>query len=575
MSKTPIFDAKVKVILDATTPGERTCALTGEKWMMTDEEIGWYKKFNVPSSTYSPKARLWQLGAYYSTFQWWWNKHFETGAPVLTYVHPASGIKVLPDKEWFAKDFGSTHLDFNVERPFFESFRQLQLRIPVNATRNRKEPENAITSFSMGDKDSFFVSGCISKNCLYCLDSLEAEGCVDCNSGVNVTECFRVNHSSRLHRCMYTFESYDCIESAFLFDCRNCEHCFGATNKRNKQYIWFNEQLSKEEWTRRVQELNLGSYKTFEETRRRFFALIEDGSVWPENFDVGTTSSIGDYLLKCSDCRFCSFGIDAHKNYSCYGLYNAEENAYSTAVASGHNFHSWAVESSHCRFSMSVFRCDDCEYSFNCYDCTHCFGCVGLQRKSFCIFNKQYSEAEYWQKIDELKCAMLDRGEYGQALPAAFSFAYFPEGGPMFYLGAELSDWDRLGMQKFAIDADGAFGESRLEGKQIYQIEDLPDDIKELSDEWIGRPIMDREIKRPYTLLKAEVEFYRKYGLPAPRQHFTSRIRDLQWCANAGVMNEQPCAKCGKNIIVSLNRTFKNRKVYCMDDYLQYLEVNG
>ena len=31
MSNTPNYDAKIKAILDALTPGERTCVITGEK----------------------------------------------------------------------------------------------------------------------------------------------------------------------------------------------------------------------------------------------------------------------------------------------------------------------------------------------------------------------------------------------------------------------------------------------------------------------------------------------------------------------------------------------------------------
>tara|TARA_Y100000031_G_C8210687_1_gene380770 strand:+ start:1384 stop:1509 length:126 start_codon:yes stop_codon:yes gene_type:complete len=41
MDKTPNYDVKVKTILDALEPGERTCDLTGEKWVMDEEEISW------------------------------------------------------------------------------------------------------------------------------------------------------------------------------------------------------------------------------------------------------------------------------------------------------------------------------------------------------------------------------------------------------------------------------------------------------------------------------------------------------------------------------------------------------
>ena len=100
MSKTPNYDQKVKAILDDLTPGERTCSMTGEKWTMTEEEIGWYKKFNVPPSKVSPLTRWKHHGAWYVGYQYWYQRHPETRKPIICTVHPATGIKVLPDKEW-------------------------------------------------------------------------------------------------------------------------------------------------------------------------------------------------------------------------------------------------------------------------------------------------------------------------------------------------------------------------------------------------------------------------------------------------------------------------------------------
>ncbi len=70
MSKTPNFNLKIKAVLDATKPGERVCALTGEKWMMTEEEIGWYKKFHVPPSKYRPLTRWWICSGFFLAGQW-------------------------------------------------------------------------------------------------------------------------------------------------------------------------------------------------------------------------------------------------------------------------------------------------------------------------------------------------------------------------------------------------------------------------------------------------------------------------------------------------------------------------
>ncbi len=577
MSKTPNYDAAVKKILDTTEPGDRICELTGEKWLMDEEEISWFKRFNVPPSPYSRKIRLWHLASYFTVYQWWWNKHFETGEPVLTYAHPASGIRVLPDKEWFAKDFSEVTVEFSVQRPFFESFRELQLKVPLNATRNFVEPENSITVVSRGDKDSFFVSACISKDSAYVLDTDNADRCFDCKGVENLTDCYRVANCVRLFSCKFAFESVDCSNCSFVFDCRNCEFCFGATNQRNKKFVFFNQQLTEEEWQKKVAEINLGNFSNLQTIYKKFVDLINEQGIWPENFSVQTENSTGDYLIKCNDCVQSTYGLKSFNNYYCYGIFNgAQNNAFSCAVPAENCYQTGpASQSANSKFSITLVRCDDCEYCFNCFDCEHCFGCVGLQKKKFAIFNQEYSESEYWQKVDELKCAMLERGEYGRPIPMAFSFAYYPESGPVMYLGAEISDWDKLGIPKFAAGADDAFGESRLTGKVIRNAADIPENISDLGDDWIGVPIADIENNRPFAFLKNEVEFYRRQNIAPPHQHFTARIRDLLYASNSGVFEEKKCESCDKKVIVGINRIFRNKHVFCHDCYLKYLEKNN
>ena len=51
------------------------------------------------------------------------------------------------------------------------------------------------------------------------------------------------------------------------------------------------------------------------------------------------------------------------------------------------------------------FFCSECENSFemlfskNCTGCNNCFCCVNLRKKSYCIFNEQYTKEEYLDKI--------------------------------------------------------------------------------------------------------------------------------------------------------------------------------
>ncbi|MFH1253725.1 MAG: hypothetical protein V1664_05375 [Candidatus Uhrbacteria bacterium] len=122
MSKTPNYDTAIKKILDSLQPGERVCVLTGEKWNMTDEEIGWYRKFNVPPSKLCPRTRLRLLLGFVSGLALWWKPHAKTGKPILSFVHPDSPYQVLPDREWSNEDFLCQTLSLDLNNPFFRNY---------------------------------------------------------------------------------------------------------------------------------------------------------------------------------------------------------------------------------------------------------------------------------------------------------------------------------------------------------------------------------------------------------------------------------------------------------------------
>jgi hypothetical protein len=484
MSKTPNYDAAVKKILDVTEPGERICVLTGEKWLMTEEEIGWYKKFNVPPSTRSPKAR-WLSMAHFSTgYQWWWNKHFDTGEPVLTFIHPASDIKVLPDKEWFSRDFSAVTLDYDLEKSFFTQLRILQEKIPMAATSTVVPAENSIAQASFGDQDSYFVLASRSKSSFYSSLLLDAENCSDCLTGMNLIDCNNVIHSERLHNCRYARESYDCLNCFFVFDCRNCEHCFGATNQRNKKYLWFNEQLSQAEYEQRLAQVDLGSRRQVKQWNAKFDQFLQNNTVWPQGFNEKVSNSVGDYLRGSVDCNFC-FNINGgqHSYWCGFCTGSAEDSAFSWGLNGSTDCYLCllAPQSSKCKFCWRCIACDSCEYSVNCYNCQNCFACVGLQRKSFCIFNKQYSEEEYWKKLDEIKCRLLSTGDYGLFLPLSSSGACVYLGGGETFTTFTAEEIISFGALPFKPRDLGACGFEESAVAEMKKQKDIPDNINDLT----------------------------------------------------------------------------------------------
>jgi hypothetical protein len=579
MSKTPLYNQKVKEILDALEPGERTCKATGEVWNMDQTEIDWYKKFMMPPSQISPLTRLKKLCTNFTNFQWWWHKHPETGEPVLSAYNPNSGTKVLPDLEWVQKEFSEINQDYDPAKSFFDQYRKLQVRVPVKATRNFIEPENSISLVSFGDQNSYFTLACKSKGLIFGLDAFDAENSVLSAYTHHVTDCYSTLQSNRIHSSKFIRSSYDCINCYFLFDCRNCEFCFGASNKRNKKYLWFNEQLTQSEWEKRFAEVDLGQRDQLEKYQKMFMDLMSDQTVWPESFSEKTENSTGEYLQDCVDVKDGWFLSDCRNLHNSFVSLKNAEDCYTIGGAIGSTNCYQIAGCMNCdrtHYSLLCGESQSCEYCMSCYNCENCFGCIGLQRKKFHIFNKEYSEEEYWQRVDELKCAMLDQGEYGEYFPTSFCGGYYYESGAVPIYGCGEKQAKQLGAAEYDPNANGASGFAEFDPETGKTVDDIPDSIDDFKvEDWAGKPIYDPEKDRQFAFLKPEIEWYHKYRIAPPKKHFITGLLSMQQEMNTAVFEDSTCYNCQVKIRVGKNMTYTERKMYCKKCYLEYLEKHG
>ncbi|MFH1404920.1 MAG: hypothetical protein ABIH21_02360, partial [Patescibacteria group bacterium] len=97
MSKSPKFDEKIDKIFESVQHGHRKCLLSGEIWQMTQKETDVCKKHKMPITHLSPHT-IWAMLMHFSVgYQWWWNKHPYDGNQILSFHHPGSGVKILPE----------------------------------------------------------------------------------------------------------------------------------------------------------------------------------------------------------------------------------------------------------------------------------------------------------------------------------------------------------------------------------------------------------------------------------------------------------------------------------------------
>jgi len=579
MSITPKYDAKVKAILDDLKPGEHTCELSGKKWDMSEEEIGWYKKLNVPPSKLHPRTRWYATSGFFVENQWWWNKHAETGEPVLTGVHPATGLRVLPDEEWFDKDFSEKGTDYQTDQPFFDQFRKLQLAVPTNATRNFQKVENSIAMGSGKCVNSYFVCASEAKNSFFTLTSIELEGTCMAVWSDSATDCFMLSDSSEVHSSKFVIDSYQVLNSQFVCLCKDVADCFFVTNQSHKRFMWKDEQLTEEEYKKRLAEIDFSCRSKMEELAKEFYDYLNTKAVWPERTVINSPDCTGEYLIDCNNLKH-SFGcVKSYDSFWVSHIYNQSNNdAFCSGLAWGCDYCYQSSDLGKCskiKFGNHLVSCLEMEYCTNCYNCEFCFGCVGLNHKKYHIFNKEYSEEEYWTRVDELKCAMLERGEYGDFFPLEFAPGYYKQGGPTLYMMAEPEELEAMGALQFDPESEGAVGIDLDKATDPIASSEVPDCFPEDANEWVGKPILDESINRRYSFIQPEIDYYKKHQLPLPTTHFTRRVQNLSWLMNAAKFEQRECGKCNKSIEVAMNKTFPDRIVYCMDCYFKFSEERG
>ncbi|HLD17940.1 MAG TPA: hypothetical protein VJB99_02580 [Patescibacteria group bacterium] len=575
LSRTPKFDAKITDLLNAVPLGERTCSMTGETWTFDQEHLDWCRRLQVPPSSISPKTRVKILLGFATGIALWKKTHAWTGEPILSCVHPDSPYQIITDKEWHAFDPSEPSGELDPNQSILPQIERLAYSIPVPALCDTGTNANTVGVDLVNAVDCYMGFGGLDmKRLMYFSVGTGCEDSVDLTNNYSLRESFSSNHCERLFRCQFTFESRDCLNTAFLFDCRNCEFCFGAVNQRNKKYLWFHEQLSKEEWERRRARADLRSFAVFREWVGRFRDFIEKEAVWPENFNVGSEDSTGDYL---SDCLRCHKGFWQKGSRDCFwSPFNEQCEGCSFVVWAGHDSDS---------YSSNVFACQgmrccslglysrNLEYCFLCVSCEDCFGCVGLKHKRFHIFNRPYSEEEYWKRVDEIKTKMLERGEYGMIFSAAMSLMGFP-----FSAGDSFHGYTELERKQFGIpDYDVTKGSVINPDGSALRSEDIPDHLDHIDpSRFVGKPIYDSQAKRFYSVTPQEFTFYQRHRLPFPRQHFLSRLKNLFVYCNGPFAEESSiCESCGKSLLVHPNRQFSKRRILCEVCYLAYLEKNG
>ncbi len=386
-------------------PETKNCQNCKQEFTVESDDFAFYEKIDVPPPTWCPHCRFIRKLASINARSLYKRICEHCNTPIVSMYHPDIPFLVWCVKchigdDWDACDYAK---EYDFSRPFFEQFKELKYVIPHRALdqneRNGAGCEYSNLCYSSEDIYlSFDVIGCehikysshVLKRNKNCLDSMLIKANDRGYELVQATD----NYNSS-----FLVESDKCIESQFLYDCSNCVNCCLSTNIRNKSFIFRNEQLSKEEYKIAVQNLNLDKYSGQTQAKKEF-AQISQKAIHKYANIKNSINTIGDFLENSKNLYHC-YGLAAgceNVKYAFLGggaATDSQDLIFTGRIEECYEFTLGGRGASRVILSLSCGGgCKNLLYCDNCRGCSDCFGCIGLSKKQYCIFNKQYSKEE-------------------------------------------------------------------------------------------------------------------------------------------------------------------------------------
>jgi hypothetical protein len=446
-----------------------------------------------------------------------------------------------------------------------EQFKELFLISPQPAlTRDPTSVNSDYTNYGIQLKNCYYTFGGInSEEIMFSVWPLFAKNSLDMLISQNTDFSYNGVFPDGCYNCNYVYFSKDCLDCDFIYDCRNCSNCFGCVNLRNKKYCIWNTQYNKEDYLDKIKEFNLGDRKELKNYIDKLEKIIHDFPIratrnehsenYSGNYIINSKNTFNSFwCLDSENNNYTDFTANSSDNYDC-SVGSWTSNVYSTICV--------GVHSSNVKFSSLGRELRDSEYIVNCKNCQYCFGCIGLYNAKFCIFNKQYTEEEYWKLVDGIKIKMLESGEYGEFFPLSIS---------PFPYNASLSNIMYPTSKEKVLDLGGWWYEDDKinipENMIIKERKEISEDIENITDDILDIGIKSEGNGKLFRIVKEELEFYRRKKIAIPSLTPYERIINRFKYVNNFKVFKDKCFKCGLEILSSY-ATSDGFKPYCDDCY--------
>ena len=520
----------------------QTCKQCQKQFNIDAQDQVFYKKMNVPEPTLCPDCRRQRRFAFRNERALYSRPCDLCKKTVVSFYSVSYPGKVYCQDCWWSDAWDSKTYGrvYDPSKSFFEQFHELFLSVPQLALINTKSENAAFTAHSASNKNCYLlISAGFNEDCYYGFQIVESRDVMDSTFARQSEIGYELVDCDKMYNSRYCFKSEGCRDSAFLYDCHNCDNCFMSCNLRNKRYVYNNQQLTKEEYEKELSAYHISSFKTAETLKKDFAIMLKNDAVHRFSDQIKCEQSTGDHLLNCKNCVQC-FDVRNAEDckyivvspvaiFDCYDTNYAIQGELFCDVLSNIGA---AMDQAFCQYSWASSRMQYCSYVMNSEDC---FGCASAKKAKYCILNKQYTREEYEKLRGRIIEDMEARNEYGEFFLAALSpFGYNEtianDEWPLTREEANTRGW------KWSDEARG------VRGKETKQWSDMPDDTAQTDESVCNEMFECRACRKNYKIIKQEFLFYKRHGVALPRECFDCRHMARMRMRNPRKLWHRQCA---------------------------------
>lgn len=503
----------------------KICRKCQKSFVVEADDFRFYEKIKVPPPTFCSECRFRRRMSWRNDWHLFKKKDALTGEAVFSLFPEESPVKIY-DRDYWISDAWDPMVygqDYDFTRPFFEQFQELLYKVPLPAHSMYNIINCHYCTNANGIKGCYLVRGASytedsayliwDKYSKQCFDSHMTNKCELSYGNVNTTTCYQT---------FFSVDCESCHEVILCKDCVNCNNCVASVGLRNKSYFIFNQQYSKEEYEKKVAELDLGSHNAFQSLKEQAY---KHWLKYPQKYIHGrqNVDVTGDYVFESKNVKsgFRVVSVEDSKFVQnilggpvkdCYDYSNFGENvelSYECLVV--------GLGASNIKFTTQCYpNVKNLTYCVFCSNSSDLFGCIGLRKKQYCILNKQYTKKEYNELVPKIIEHMKETEEYGEFFPSSTSpFPYKVSNAYEFF---PLSEKEALAQGFLWYETS----------KQDYKItlhnESIPDNIKDVNEdilkeviECAHRESCEHECTGAFRIIKMELDFCKRMNIPLPR----------------------------------------------------------